>query len=229
MIVDTMSMEEVGKAVIKAALASRMKILGLSERKEGKYRKIILKGGDKQYNFKPIPMVTDGITFYVCPHSKGKRDYKKYGLLYGLFAHFFYKGTNWYALLLQNYERVAIYQQHFFVRYIERHLKDNSEVTIETVMKYFKETDYHAETKTFENPLHEKCIYGATNIGVSCGYHCGRTILIWLTYIDKETLTKGAKKEHFDNYLGYLEPIGFDAYGNRIFWSELLNSRAIFR
>ena len=46
---------------------------------------------------------------------------------------------------------------------------------------------------------------------------------------NKETLTKGAKKEHFDNSLGYLEPIGFDAYGNRIFWSELLNSRAIFR
>lgn len=222
MIVDTMSMEEVGKAVIKAAIASRMKIFGLVKRKENKYRKVILKGGEKYYDFKPIPMVTDGITFYVCPHTKGKRDYKKYGILYAVFAHFFYKGTNWYALLLQNYERVAIYQHHFFERYIERHLMNNSEVTLETVMQYFKETDYHSQSKPLENSLHNNCIYGATNIGVCCGYHCGISILIWLTYIDKETLTKGAKKEHFDKYKDD-EPIGFDASGNRIYKSDLLN------
>lgn len=222
MIVDTMTMKEVGEAVLKAVQGNPMKIVSTILQKDKLYRRIILKGGERRYDFKPIRSEADGITFYICPFSFGKRDYKKYGLSFGLFAHFFYKGTNWYALLCNYTTVVNLYNQHFFKRYIERHLKDGSKVTIDTVRQYFKETNYSANCQIKENPSHKDCVYGATNIGVCCGYHCGtKRITVWLTYIDKETLSRGDKKKVFDDSADSLPPIGMDAFGQRIYKNEV--------
>ena len=216
MIVDTMSMKEVGDAIIKSAQPIILGFISDNSPKEKAYRRIILKGGERRYDFKPLHYETDSINFYLCPYSNGKRDYKKYGLLFCMFAHFFYKGTNWYALLCGGCQTVNLYRQHFFERYIERHLKDESKVSIETVRRYFKETDYLTNCRIVENPKHKDCIYGATNIGVCCGYHCGKRMKVWLTYIDKETLSKGDKRDIFDESADALTQIGMDILGNRI-------------
>ena len=222
MIVDTMSIEEVGNAIIKTAKANIERIANAILSKDKLYRRTILKGGERRYDFKPLRSIVDGITFYVCPYSKGKKDYKKYGIMYGLFAHFYYQGTNWYAMLCGNGDRTTLYQQHFFERYIERHLKDGSKVSIDTVRHYFKETDYLTSCKMIENPNHPNCVYGATNIGVCCGYHCGSNrITVWKTYIDKETLYRGDKKEVFDKSADRFTPIGMDSKGNRKFEGDL--------
>ena len=222
MIVDTMSFEEVGNAITKAAQTNMQRITSVMFPKDKLYRRIILRGGERRYDFKPLRTDADGITFYVCPYSKSKRDFKKYGLMFGLFAHFFYQGTNWYAMLSDNYDRVALYQQHFFERYIERHLKDSSNVSIDTVRHYFKETDYFTNCRMIENPKYPNCVYGATNIGVCCGNHCGsRNLTVWKTYIDKETLSRGDKKDLFDESADRFTPIGMDSIGNRLFEGDL--------
>lgn len=116
MIVDTMTMKEVGEAIIKAVQVNLMKIASPMLRKDKLYRRAILKGGNKRIDFKPIRTEAEGITFYLCPFSLSKRDYKMHSLTYGLFAHFFYKGTNWYALLCDDNRTVNLYNQHFFKR-----------------------------------------------------------------------------------------------------------------
>ena len=222
MIVDTMSIEEVGNAVIKTAKANAERFASVVLPREKLYRRTILKGGDKRYDFKPLRSDADGVTFYVCPYCNGKRGFKKHGVMFGLFAHFFYQGTNWYALLCGNFDSVSLYQQHFFERYIERHIKDGSKVSIDMVRHYFKETDYLTNCRMIENPKHPNCVYGATNIGVCCGFHCGSSrITVWKTYIDKETLSRGDKKDIFDKSADRFTPIGIDSQGNRIFEGDL--------
>lgn len=221
MIVDTMSIEEVGNAIIKAVQTNKKQIASATVPKDKLYRRTILKGGERRYDFKPIRTEADGITFYVCTYSMGKKDYKKFGLMLCLFAHFYYQGTNWYAMLCSDYNTVAFYQQHFFERYIERHLKDGSKVSIDTVRHYFKETDYHTNCRAVRNPKYANCIYGATNIGVCCGRYCGRgNMIVWLTYIDQETLCRGEKKIIFDDSVS-LTAKGVDAQGNRLFEGDL--------
>lgn len=228
MIVDTMSMKDVGEAVLKTVQCNLMKIAIPMLKMNKKYRRIILKGGDKRIDFMPIRTEADGITFYLCPYSLGKRDTKKYSLVFGLFAHFFYRGTNWYALLCDDNRTVNLYNQHFFKRYIMRHLKDGRKVSIDTVRHYFKETDYLTNCQIKQNPRHKNCIYGATNIGVCCGYYCGsKRITVWKTYIDQETLSKGDKKEVFDDSADKLIPIGMDGFGQRIFKNEVPYMRHI--
>ena len=222
MIVDSMSTEEVYDAIIKAVEANTASIESVISPKKKVYRRIILKGGDKRHDFKPLRKVVDGITFYVCPYSRSKRDYKKHDIMYVLFAHFFYMGTNWYAMMC-NGDCVALYKQHFFERYIERHLKDGSNVSIDTVHHYFIETDYLINCRMIENPKHPNCVYGATNIGVCCGYHLGNNkMAVWSTYVDKETLNRGDKKDLYDESNDRFIPIGTDSQGNRIFKADVM-------
>ena len=221
MIVDTMTIEEVGNAVMKAAKKSITKTTNVINAHHKTFMRIVRKSNKERIDFKPLSFVTDGITFYVCVYSNNKRDTKKYGFSFGVFAHIYYRSTNWYCMIINDYCGVQMYQQHFFERYIERHLKDGSSVSIDTVRKYFKETNYIGLRKFRDNPNHKDCIYSATNIGVCCGYHRGHNISIWLTYIDKETLTLGDKKEVFDKGADRLIQVGLDAFGKRIYKDDL--------
>lgn len=198
MIVDTMSLQEVGEAILKTAISNIPTIAKMIIRKERIYKRVIYSGLKERYDFQPLSFADNGIEFYICPYSKGKRDYKKYGMANGLFAHVYYRGTNWYCLINYDYSRVYMYCNHFFERFIERHLKDKSIVNVEVVRKYFKETDYLSTWRFVDNPKYENCIYASTNIGVCCGQMISKNVLAFKTYIDMETLTLGDKKNVFD-------------------------------
>ncbi len=201
MIVDTMSFIE-----LEEHLLNRKKIImPLLERmmkaKDKDYRRIVYKSQKDRIDFKPLYLKNDEIEFYVCVYSLGKNDYRKFGPNFTLFAHFFYKKTNWYAHFVDKLSTINFYSQHFFKRYIERHLKDDSEVTSEIVRRYFKEIDNMTYICSIENLKYENCMYGGTHIGVSCGESikkmCGEEIIgqvvVFKTYIDNETLTRGEK------------------------------------
>jgi len=219
MIVDSMSLQEVGEAVLKAAHKSIPLIGEMLLRKDKDYRRIIIKGQKERYDFLPIPFNTDGIDFFLCPYSKGKRDYKKYGTLYCLFAHVFYKGTNWYCMITADWFRVIMFCNHFFERYIQRYLKDDSEVNAETVRKFFKETDYLYINSPIENPKHPNCVYASMNIGIACGEIVSKQVTVYKTFLCKDTLTLGDKKMVFDKGQEDFERIVMNKYGLREFGS----------
>lgn len=198
MVIDTMSLHEVGEAILKASQKSIKRVMNTLVNKDKDYRKVIIKGLKDRYDFQPISFTTDGIEFILCPYSKGKKDYKKYGMAYGLFAHVFYRGTNWYCLITWDFQTVVIYCNHFFERYIERHLQNESEVNADIVRTYFKETDYITHYSDIDNPKYENCIYGATNIGVCCGEKVSNHILVYKTFIDMGTVTIGNKRKALD-------------------------------
>ena len=221
MIVDTMNIEEVGNAVINAARKSVPKVVHVMTEHHKAYMRIVRNSNKERIDFKPLSFVTDGITFYVCVYSDSKKDTKKFDFPYGIFANINYKNKNWYCLIMNGYSSVQIYQHHFFKRYIERHLKDDSRVSVDTVRKYFRETNYLGWSHFIENPRHKNCVYNATAIGICCGFRINPRISVWLTYIDKETLTLGDKKEVFDMSADLQTPMGLDAFGNRIFKGDL--------
>ena len=61
MIVDTMSLQEVGETILKTSRKSFFKIFELIARKERNYRKIIIKGLKDRYDFQPLSFTNDGI------------------------------------------------------------------------------------------------------------------------------------------------------------------------
>lgn len=198
MIVDNMTLQEVGEAILKAAINYYPTIMSKLAYKERDYRRIVIKGLKDRYDFKPIPFKAYGIEFYLCPYALGKSDFKKFGIAYCLFAHVYYRGTNWYCLVMNDFCGLQMYCNHFFERYIERHLKDDSIVNAETVRKYFKETDYLTYNRVIENPRHDNCLYATTKIGICCGEIITENVLVYKTYIDEETIIRGGKKEAFD-------------------------------
>ena len=208
-----MTIEEVGEAILKAAKKSLPKVGRLLEAHRKAYMRIIRKRKKKRYDFKPIPFKYDGIDFYMFVYSYEGRHIKKHQFPICLVANVLYRNTIWYCLVSEDMSIAQLYQKHFFERYIERHLKVDCKVDIDIVRKYFKETNYVSTQKIMENPLHENCLYGATNIGICCGYHCNYRMAVWLTYIDKSTLTLGAKKDLFDECREGLELIGINSHG----------------
>jgi hypothetical protein len=217
MIVDTMTMEEVCSCVLKSVKANTDRISALIFHKQKDYRRIILNGNKDWYEFKPISFNADGLTYYICPTSKGKKEFKKHNVKIYVFIHFFYKGTNWYAQTLEKLTEVCLYCQHFFQRYIERHLKSDEPVTLAIVRQYFRETDGYVYCENRNNPKHKNCMYGTTSIGMCCGFMTKNYCNVWLTYIDKVTIEKGQKLEVYDRAKNLIIPIGLDKNGNNIY------------
>lgn len=217
MIVDTMSFEEIGGAITRAFHSNVEKLQNCISPYEGKYKRIIQKS-DRRFDFVPVSFLADGIRFYVCPYSRSKSEYKKYGLMFGVFAHFFYQGTNWYVMLCgKGFDSLQMYKHHFFERYIQRHLKDGSEVSIDTVRYYFKETDYITDCKFIENPKYQNCVYGATDAGLCCGYYVNSKIFVWSTYLDSSTIERGNKQEVLNDYANSLPAIDIDSFEQCIY------------
>lgn len=212
-----MSLHEVGEAILKASQKSICRIVKMGANKDKDYRKVIIKGLKDRYDFQPISFTTDGIEFILCPYSKGKKDYKKYGMKYGLFAHVFYRGTNWYCLITWDFLSVMMYCNHFFERYIERHLHDDKKVNVDIVRRYYKEIDYLTYNYDIDNPQYENCIYGVNNIGVCCGEKISNNILVYKTFIDMETITIGDKRKAFNKGQKALESVVTNEVGIREF------------
>ena len=108
---------------------------------------------------------------------------------------------------------------HFFERYIQRYLKDDSEVNAETVRKFFKETDYLYINSPIENPKHPNCVYASMNIGIACGEIVSKQVTVYKTFLCKDTLTLGDKKMVFDKGQEDFERIVMNKYGLREFGS----------
>ena len=217
MIVDTMTMEEVCSYVLKSVKSNVDRILALTFHKQKDYRRIILNGNKDWYEFKPITFNADGLTYYICPSSRGKKEFKRNNVIINVIVHFYYGGTNWYAYALEKFTEVGLYCQHFFKRYIERHLKSDEPVTIAIIRRYIKETDGYVYCENRENPRHKNCMYGTTKIGMCCGYITKNYFDVWLTYIDKETIEKGQKLAVYDRAKKLITPIGQDRNGNNIY------------
>lgn len=217
MIVDSMTLQEVGEAILKAAVNNRTSILSLIHRKTKDYRRIIIKGLKDRYDFQPLSFTADDIDFFICPFSLGKKDFKKFGMLYCLFAHIYYKGTNWYCNIVENYTRVNMYCNHFFERYIERHLKDDSTVNVNSVRRYFKEADHLHYWFPIENPRHPNCIYSATKNGLCCGFKVSDNIIALMTYLNNDTLVLGKKRFAYDIAQRAFETVYMDANGEQHF------------
>jgi len=222
MIVDTMTIEEVGKSLLKIAQLNTPRFMAIMSHNQKKYRRIAIKKGQEQINFKPINVQVENITFHICPYSFGKQDYKKYGLNYCLLASYKYKGRDMYCLFSNNDSFIQIYTRHFFERFIERHLKDDSEVNINLVRKYFIETEYVCYVESVNKEGYENAVYCGTNIGTGCGYRVCDNVFVFNTYIDKETLKAGEKRRVYDESQPQIQPIGMDVLGNRIFPRTLL-------
>lgn len=222
MIQDNMTLDEVGRSLLRTALQNYPHFLSLIVQKRKKYRRIILKGGQERYDFKPIEVLVENITFHICPYSLGKHDFKKYDLCFCLLASFKYRNMERYCMVSDYGTSVQIYTRHFFERYIERHLKDDSEVDIRLVRHFFREIDYVCHPVPVEKEGQDNAIYAGTNIGTCCGYKACEKVYVFKTYIDEQTLKKGDKRKVFDVTQPLLQPVGMDCLGNRIYPTGML-------
>lgn len=217
MIVDTMTLKEVGNSLLKEYREYHVKrIIGLLVHKHKAYRRTILANGEKRINFKPFSYTYQSTEIFIMPFSIGKKDFKKYSLSYYAVARFFYKGEYWYAKFNFSTNFIELYKQHFFQRYIERHLKSDDKVGIDIVCQFMIDTEAVAFIRYVKNEKHKNCIYGSTSIGMCLG-ECFGGINVWKTYIDKETIEYGIKKEIFDAGSEIIKPIGIDEFGYKKF------------
>ena len=217
MILDNMTLEEVGKGLLTTAQSSYPRFMGIMSHKEKEYRRIAIKSGQGRLDFKTINVQMENITFHICPYSFGKQDYKKFGLSFCLLASFKYQRKDMYCLISNYGTGLQIYTRHFFERYVERHLKDDSEVSINLVRKYFRETECVCMIESVEREGYDNSVYGGTNIGTCCGYKVCENVYVFKTYIDEETLSRGDKRKVFDESQPLIKPVGMDALGNRIY------------
>ncbi len=210
MIVDTMTYKEMVTAVSKMTSRHKDRFKKIVSHHLNDYKRIIFKGNKQRYDFKPLRVVADGIDFYLCPFSLGKSLYKKHGIIFRCFAKFFYRGTYWYCVYSFDGKPNELYQQHVFKRFIERHLKDNSKVSSETVRKFLKETEGPYAYGPIASPKHPNGYYIATRIGVLCGYKYNENTVVWLTFIDKESISKGYKKQALDELECFINTRGLN-------------------
>lgn len=222
MIVDTMTFKEVGDSLLKEYKEYHMdRIFRLLEHKRKNYRRVILANGEKRIKFNPFSYTYQTTEMFILPFSEGKKDFKKYDISYYVFARFFYRGQYWYAKFNCTTDIVDIYSQHFFLRYIERHLKSDNMVGIDVVSKFMYDTEAVCLVKGIDSDKYENCIYGSTSIGMCFGQGFGN-INVWKTYIDKETIEYGIKKKTFDIGTEMLKPVGLDKFGLKVYKGEVI-------
>ena len=219
---DKLNIQEVGRSLLKTAQQNYLRFGLILSHNEKKYRRIAIKKGQERIDFKPINVQVENITFHICPYSLNKQDYKKYGSNFCLLASFKYRKKDMFCMISDYGTNIQMYTKHFFERYIERHLKDDSEVNINLVRKYFKETEYVCHIESVDREGYDNSIFGGTNIGTCCGYKVCDNVYVFNTYIDVETLKKGDKRRVYDESQPLIQPIGMDAIGNRIFPGTLL-------
>lgn len=221
MILDSMTIEEVGKCLLRTAQQNYLRFGLLMAHKNNKYRRFIIKRGQERYDFKPINVQVENITFHICPYSLSKLDFKKFGLSFCLLASFTYQNRKRYCMFTNLCLSVQIYTKHFFERYIERHLKDDSKVDFNLIRHYFKEIDYVLNPEAVKKEGYENAIYAGTKIGTCLGYKACDNVYVFKTYIDKETV-RGEKRKVFNESQPLLQPIGMDCLGNRIYPTGML-------
>lgn len=183
--------------------------------KEKDYRRTIFKKGEQTVFFKSDERECNGYKYIVYVKSYGKKDYAKRGLIFYIVTPFTLFGKHYYIHYAKKFERMDVYTQHFFDRYIERHLKDGRNFNNDVIGRYFKDTDC---ITMFGDVIHNKysdCVYASTLIGTCCGRRITDKILLYSTFINEDTITKGTKKVIFDAGNQLFDKL-FDNNGKRI-------------
>lgn len=218
MILDSMDLAEVGTAVLERCFSKYKECLGFLYHKRKDYARAMRNRGETKTYFKPIIKKDLDITFYFLPSCNGKKDLAKYGAIVTLVGQFRYRGENYYFMLLINDRtdgQVAIYTTHFLQRYVERHLKDDSPLNIDTFIKFIKETDGISFGFVDDGYKTENSCQWATSIGNTCGNVLHPNVLLHRTFINADTITKGKKKEAFDRGFSLKDYVTFDSLGIR--------------
>jgi hypothetical protein len=183
--------------------------------KEKIYRRIILKNGEQTIFFKSDERECNNYKYIVYVKSYGKKDYTKRGLIFYIVTPFTLFGKNYYIYYVNNFNSMVVYTQHFFERYVERHLKDNKSFSKDIIGLYLKDTDCIMADYNINHKRYNNCVYSSTLIGTCCGRKVTNNIILYSTFISKDTLEKGEKKIIYDKGKELFNDV-FDINGKRI-------------
>lgn len=218
MILDNMTLEEVGMSLLRTARENKERFNRLVIHRQKKYRRIVLKRKDKKADFAPIHSEAEKVDFYICPFYFDKRR----GMFTNLIASFKYKKKQYYCLFCKFDTIACIVTTHFLERFAERHLKDDNPVGISTLRLYLRAIHFTWNPEIVKHPYYDNRFVAGTHIGVCCGYKISDNIYILKTFIDQETIDFGDKKRIFDESAGVLSKIELDCHGREKLPTELL-------
>lgn len=185
---------------------------------QNKYRKAVLKQNtDDSIFFKPIERKSNGFTYIIYPSSNGKRDFKKYGMIFFLVTPFYVDGKPYYVRYdgVKRNNKFNVYTQHFFDRYIERHLGNESNLSmVEVIKDFLKETDALDYIKAAEGDKYENGLQLANKVGVDSVTKISDNILLHKTFVGNSTIRMGKRQEAKEAF-ERVKPYIFDANGKR--------------
>lgn len=201
MIVDSMTYEEV-VAEFKKEWRNYFPSILNRYIEDNKYRRYMLKAKDNELVFfKPIELTSPRGNKYILQiNSKGRSDYKKYGLLYTVYM-YYHRPEGIYVAMLGSIgswttkdDFYNIYTPHFFDRYRERELKDIHKPKLQTIIDFFT----HNATGQYinvDNDKYKNSIFYTVPTGVMLGSIYNDYIFELRTYITFDML----RDEQVDN------------------------------
>lgn len=216
MIKDSMTLQEVGKCLLKTGQMNYFRFAMILFRHKKEYQSIFFNSGEDSYDFQTIKVEVGNISFYICPYVISKSDYEKYGTCFCLLASFTYKDEEWYCMFSNYNRQVTIFTSDFFEQYIQTHLKDDSVVDIDSVRYFFKSIDYLINAEHIDNTDLENAILSGTKIGILRGFEACKDVSVYNEYVDKELLQGDEMKRLFNESLQRFDSIEMDSLGDRI-------------
>lgn len=198
MVVDTMSLEEVGLHILNLYRDNYMRILNILGHREPQYRKAVYANDRLQY-FKTIEVCAGNVTFNVYPCALSKADYKKSGLTFSVVAKVFYKGNSIWCFLPNFFDNGIFYTHHFFERYDERQLGGEfGTVDDKLVKRFFTDNSFKCviDDNFRGNDNDETAM--TVRYGVCLGVSMGERFHLMKTYISNDTVFRGCKKDSID-------------------------------
>lgn len=211
-ILDTMELNEVGDVVLQRSLEMIEKTAPRVSHKQKDYMKIMQNRGNVKTYFKPITVADYDITFHIIPSCYSKNDLKRFGVRVMIASEFRYQGEKFYGLVIGYFNQISLYTTHFIERYVERHLKDDSPINVNTFIKFLMETD--GMSYGFDECEDNK-IQWVTSIGNTCGCVLSERVLFCKTFIDNSTIIQGKKKDANDKANSIMKYIDLNAVGVR--------------
>ena len=210
MIVDSMSYEEV-VAEFEYDWEHYFPYVIPKQLDDNKYRRFILKQTrDIPVYFKPIKLTSKRGNQYILQiNSKGKSDFKKYGLLFILYM-YFHRPEGIYVVLFcsescNSFERKTynFYIPHLFDRYRERELKDIHKPKLETIIDFFQNNST-TNPAPIDNNKYKNSVFCAVTNGVMLGSRYNNYIYEHRTFITFDML-KGDQIETSENLTSVLK------------------------
>ena len=222
MILDNMTLEEVGKSLLRTTRDNEKRFIRLVTHRIKRYRRVVIRRNSRT-NFKLIKCTIENVDFYICPYSYGKKEMKKNAVWFCLLASFKYQNRRLFCSIDESSTHVALYTTHFLERYIERHLKDDSQPGIETLRRFENERNHIVCAMDVKDPIYDNRIIAGTRFGIGCGYKVADNVFMYKTYIDKETIRAGEKFRVLETSESLLAPVGVDNFNREVTRLEMMD------